>query len=567
MCKGKNMSGYIIGISITLVVLAAGIGAVWFYSFHISNRFEKYIMRNENSVRSFIINKGEKTVRYFNLNQVKDVKTIPLEKFYVPFSSDQIERIDAWLNDLLKKTSDVEEYLECEVYIGKMKKKYNSILKCTAVDYEKKLIHIDSYLFMHLNTRNKTGRKNNDILLEEALRRIRIHPSIKGFTYNFKFACFDGQTKKEMNRLLFTQLKEIAIAKAYPPGKYLLEVSSSEFAVVDARAVDHNKAMDFVHNEVNSIRRFLEINGLTTTVTIAVGMVSNSYFPGNIKKLVNKAQEMSNIAFEKNALIITYSKSMLNNQEDKFDSEIEHVIKEKKILQTFTPIYDISHDRTIGYINNAMPNNTSAKTMNELYLRAVKTDETKKLLQAIVKDAYTLFTEQNTDDNSILFLYLKCSDALSFLSFAKSSMIKETETVAVFDEYDVQYYKNNYNDFGEIIAKFKAKKIQPCLRLSDKSLILDSSVYASFSYFIVSLRNEKSHTKSNVTNIDYRVIVEKLLKYNRPIILSNVIGWTNIELLVRSGINYIASPTLVATDRRVSPISSKNISKIKRMAS
>jgi len=561
------MDGSLIGGLVILVVILAGLGLVWFYSHHISKRFEKYIMRNENSVRSFIIDKNDKTVRYFNLNQVRDVKTVPLEKFFVPFSSDQIERIDTWLNDLLRKNSKTEEYLECEVYIAKTKKKYNSILKCTAVDYEKKIIHIDSYLFMHLNTRNKTGRKNNDVLLDEALRRTRIHPSIKGFTYNFKFDCFDGQTKKEMNRLLFTQLKEIAIARAYPPGKFLIEVSQNEFAIVDCRGTDHNHAMDFVHYQVNAIRRFLEINGLTTTVTIAVGMVSNSYFPGNIKKLIVKAQEMSNIAFEKNALIITYSKSMLNNQEDKYDSEIEQVIREKKLLQTFTPVYDIAHDRTLGYINNVTPYNTSAKTMNELYLRAVKTDETKKLLQAIVKDAYTVFNEQNTDDNSILFLFLRCFDAMSFLSFAKSSSIKETQTVAILDEYDVQYYKNNNNDFGEIIAKFKSKNIQPCLKLSDKSLILDSSIYASFSYFIVSIKDEKNSSKSHVTNYDYRVIVEKLLKYNRPIILSNVIGWTNIELLVRSGISFIASPTLVATDRRVSPITSKSIAKIRRMAS
>ncbi len=562
------MNVFVIVALVIFIVLLLTLFIAWLISYILSKRFHRYIKNNEITVRTFIINKHDKTVRFFDKNNIRNVRGSTLDQFLSQFSADQVDKINNWLDELLKKTSKVEEYLEVEIYIDRLKKKCITILKCTHVDYEKKIIHLDSYLFLHLAVRNKIGRKNNDVLLEDALKKLRIHPALKGYTYHFKITCFKGPTIVPINRLLFTQIKEIATSLAYPPYKFLTEITDNEFAIIDTRSNEQNAAMDFVHHLVNSIRCFLEMNGLLNITTIAVGMVSNSYFPGNIRKLVSKAEEMSQIAYEKNCLIVTYNKDMLSNQDGAYTSEIEQIIKEKKLQYSFTPVFDVNKCKVIGYINNTTPVNASAKTMNELYLRSVKAEESKKLLQAIVKDAYGIFNSQNTDDDNMIFLFMKLSDAHSFLSFARLSAVKETNTVAIFDEYDVQYYKNNNKDLGDIIAKFKAKKIMPCLRLSDKSLILDGSIYALFSYFIVAFKSDdKIHRSTTAIDIDHRLIVEKLLKYNRPIIVSNVVGWTNIELLVRSGINYIASPTLVNGDRNLAIPNSKAIAKIKRMTS
>ena len=64
-----------------------------------------------------------------------------------------------------------------------------------------------------------------------------------------------------------------------------------------------------------------------------------------------------------------------------------------------------------------------------------------------------------------------------------------------------------------------------------------------------------------------RSLVEKLLKYNKPIIATDLQNWNAIELIVKSGIRFVASDTLSASDEMILPISQKNLNKIKAMAS
>jgi hypothetical protein len=64
---------------------------------------------------------------------------------------------------------------------------------------------------------------------------------------------------------------------------------------------------------------------------------------------------------------------------------------------------------------------------------------------------------------------------------------------------------------------------------------------------------------------ELHALVEKLLKYNKPIIASDIDGWNAIELLVRSGLNYISSESFAPYNQMIVPLPPKNVRKVQDM--
>ena len=60
-------------------------------------------------------------------------------------------------------------------------------------------------------------------------------------------------------------------------------------------------------------------------------------------------------------------------------------------------------------------------------------------------------------------------------------------------------------------------------------------------------------------------LVEKLLRYNKPIIASDIEGWDAIEIIVRSGLKYISSEFFAPYDPMLNPIPNKSMKKVRDM--
>ncbi len=547
-----------------IIVLSIGIALVlflisfWIISQYSYRHYLSYIKNSVNSVRSVVLDINKQEVRFFNRSNLRNVRTIPLEKYYWQFSKEDAKKLDDWFTELLKKNNDAPRNCEVEVRLHRAKRLYRSILQVINVDYSKKIINLDSYLFHKLSRRRFS-------LYEDNSKKLRIALGNKGYTANFQFMGLNHAGIKEpISRLLFLQLKDIAASTLSYGQRDMVDTGDNEFAIIDFKSTDRNDGLNYVHKVNNLMRKFLEINNNLNRVIVSVGIVYNSYYKHNIKRIIDKAKEVSRIAYQKNTLVITYSKNMKDNlEEDKFDSEIEQIIKKKQISYNFECVYGIKRERTIGYILFASPINTSAKSMAELYSRAVKTAENKKLINVIVKDSTSAF---NSEENhgSILFRHLKFSETENFLEAISNPKLKDINHAVIFDEYDISYSSNEDAEFKDKIKKYQEKKIDLCLALSDKSLVLDYKIYSLFDYFFV-YTNETTRKRDESSNIAIRTIIEKLMKYGKPIILANVDSWSTIELFVRSGLEYVASSALTPISNKLLEPSSKTKAKIRRM--
>ncbi|MCQ2795160.1 MAG: hypothetical protein MJ214_03020 [Bacilli bacterium] len=547
-------------ISVICIVLVLFLIVFWIVTQYSNRRYASFIKNSVNSVRSVVIDLNKQQASFFNRTKLRYVRTVPLERYYWQFSKRDAKKLNDWFNELMKKNTQVENSCDVEVRLHRARRYYRSLLQVVNIDYNKKIINLDSYLFL------KLSRHRLSLLGEDSNNKIKLTVGNRGYTANFHFTAISlAGNKGKISRLLYLQLKEIA-AGMLSSGhrvKEMIDTGENEFAIIDFRSIDRNEGLNYIHKVNNQMRKFLEINGNLNRVNISVGLVSNSYYRHNLKKIIEKAKAMSEIAYQKNTLIITYSKNMKNDlEEDKFDSEIEQIIKKKQIAYNFESVYGIKRERIIGYISLPTPIDTSAKTMSELYTRSVKTGENKQLLNVVLKDSITAFSSGEHHD-TVLFRHLRFNETENFLN-AMRNVAKNINQAVIFDEYDISYSANEDKEFVTKIKKYQERKIDVCLALSDKSLILDHKIYALFDYFFV-YTNEVGHKRDESTNLAIRAIIEKLLKYGKPIILANVDSWSTIELFIRSGVEYIASPVITPISDKLLEPASKTKAKIKRM--
>ena len=58
---------------------------------------------------------------------------------------------------------------------------------------------------------------------------------------------------------------------------------------------------------------------------------------------------------------------------------------------------------------------------------------------------------------------------------------------------------------------------------------------------------------------------KQLLKFKKPIIATDLEGWQAIELIIKSGVNYISSEAVAASNDMLLPVDKKKMDKLVQM--
>ena len=149
--------------------------------------------------------------------------------------------------------------------------------------------------------------------------------------------------------------------------------------------------------------------------------------------------------------------------------------------------------------------------------------------------------------------------------FAKIPQSKAANLIFLFRENDLRTHldPNATDNMIEDLRQIKAKGYDVGVLLEQSELTLPSEIYGVFDYFVVSFS-----FAGNASEMDSRIraklhsLVERLLKYHKPIVATDIQGWASIELLVRSGMNYVSSQDLDPYDPMILPLAQKSLRKI-----
>ena len=560
-----------LSVLITCSILLAALitlSIIFIYNRYRSKKFDVLLKDQSNSIRIFKIDLASETVIYFSRSNLKRKILLTLEQFYEQFYFEDRERLREWIEDLLSddKRKDAPMYLEADINISKSHKTNYSLLKVISLNKELKTIHIESHILRYTLPKNKTKTTRGFISDVEMMNKYFIQNKPSGTTFVIRFYIDEqsNDSKDKMNRVIFAQLKDqifpFTTSKSY---RNLIEIDESSAALIDTRLNKQADVRVLARSLSHAILQFVTLNSLTSRIDFSIGVIENKTFPSDLEKILQKGLEIALVAKDKRQLISFYDE---NSDEDKisnvYSQEINQIIKDKNISYRYRPILEVETNKILGYFSYARPIHSVFNTALEVREYAQTSGQQKAVFSIIARNTLTKFIAMHNEDSNRLFFECYFQDKEQIFNVIKHiNRIKEIRLVLLFDEKDLSHFSSNA--IKQMMLEFKDENWEVALSLSGHELLLSSDIYKLFDYFIVGANfNQEFMRYPSKVRMSFQSTIEKLLRYKKPIIATNLIGWNTIELMIKFGIRYISSDDIANSDEMILPIDQRKLHKI-----
>ena len=174
---------------------------------------------------------------------------------------------------------------------------------------------------------------------------------------------------------------------------------------------------------------------------------------------------------------------------------------------------------------------------------------------------------ERRDEHSSLFLSISMVDINNVVDIITHiPNYQKANITLVLDEQEVNENSNNVELLIDTLQKLSDAGFELALSLKDKNLLLNDKVYFLFHYYVVGSAMMEEVKQNNRIRLSLYALIESLLKYNRPIIATDLEGWQAVELIIKSGITYVSSDAVSPSNDMLLPIERKKMEKLTAMA-
>lgn len=561
--------------SITIILLTALIITLVVTLIVYSKKDGKYYRNMSsgiNSVRIYRIEAQKGAVVFFDLGKLSPQRRSSLNEFYNSFPGSEPQRVRSWIEDILaeKKATD---YLQTSVYFHRSKCRMNAFLHIRKSDPVHGVIHLESYLLPERKIKANIGslvRLSSEKEFSEGLRSLS---GYGGTTYCFSLVQTPsaGSRKKEKVSLDLSYRFRMALEPFVRGSTKLIQASENEFLIASFDQSDQTEAISFALLAVNEVqKRLAQYSSNKNPIEVRVGIVHNKDLMGDGDAIISSARRTAKNAFETKSSIAFFKKGTEDyslSEITQYRSEVERIIYEKKILYTFRPVYAVSRKRIIGYLGKAAPRSECAfDSIDELKNYAIRAKDDKNLFAAIAKNLVGTFVSERELKSQKLYYPARPNELSSIPSFFKRLRgAKDANLVFVLINDDIFSFvaNNGIETLLENIKNVKEAGYGIAYTVRGKSLGIDAVLLAEADAFFVDFLSSDTDTGLDTgIRSQLHALVEKLLKYKKPIIGSNLSNWNALELVVGSGIEYISSDVFAPYSASLMPVNEKNENRI-----
>ena len=566
---------FIIVISI-IVVLAFVIT-----SFVIVNNsfkaYEKRIEQESISTRVFAIDVKNNKVIYFNRSDMKNKREMDLTSFYFHFHQNDTEKVQQWIYSIVTNPKGADQYLEADVLVNRGKATYFSLLKLIKYDPAVRVIHIESHILKYITPINTSSKKKG--ALTGVVKRgqmksiISKAKSLRGFTYAIRFfyvrqkALSNEKIERYMMMTLKNEIYPYASNKKEP--RQIVDESGNEILLFDVRIASKDEAMQLAASIAHSLKKCIGVNGYNDSVNFAIGVVENAQFYQDFDTIVEKAQEACITAQQNGQDVFIYQKvhGQMAQELNKFNDEVDRLLDNNNLRYLFRPIVDSSRTGTaFGYFEYVRAYGSPFSSFPEMSKYAARVGRNRELFANVVKTVIPKFASEKPNQNCRLFLSVSMMDIDHMAEILPQiPQAKDIRLVLVFDEQEVNENSSQLDLLNSSLQKLRDLGYEIALLLQDKDLLLDTSVYTNFDYFVAGASMMGEIKRDNRVRLSIHTLIEQLMRFNQPIIATDLEGWQAVELIVKSGINIISCEAVSPSNDMLLPVERKKIQRLHQM--
>lgn len=546
-----------------------------------SKNVRKLIQEESNTIRIYIVDVKKEIVTFFNRSDLKNKRSINLSDFYSKFHFNDVEKVKNWIFSICVDVNSVDPYLEADILIKHHKNPYFSLLKLLKYDVDKGLIFIESHILKYITPTNQVKRKNNKttrhsygVLSSSAMKNlINNNRSIKGYTFAVKFFYMRQKdlTNEKVEQYMAFTLKNCIypFASNYKIPRQIVDNGVNELYLFDLHLSNNDEAMRLANSLSRSLNKAIGVNGFSNSITFSIGVVANSSFYKSYDDIVSVASETAISAHQNDQSITLFIKSNMASKKEfmKYEEEINNLLKPNAIRYLFRPIINVNKKKIIGYFSYAKAYDTSFSSLEVMNRYANKVNKGKDLFIKLAKGIIPKFANEIMDERCRLFFNISLDNLANIKEILPQITNQyKLKLVLVFDEQEINQNAVKLDLFNEQMFSIHNLGYEIGLSMKDRNLLLDPSIYNNFDFFIAGYSLTGEIKKNSRNRLSIHTLIEKLLKYKKPIIATDLEGWSAVELIIKSGINYISSEVISSSNDMLLPIDKKKMDKIALMA-
>jgi hypothetical protein len=590
-----------VAIFIVLLVFIAGLSLSFLVSMLLSRKREQEFATMAATVRVYRIDTKNDAVVYFNLNNLSHVHKTNLATFFSGFPEKEQPRVREWISTISegKNTSD---YLTTDIilhhYMHKRKRFVligadrgenqeriktkvvfkPSFLRLVKTSPNGEVFHLESYLLNYEvpdHYLRKTPSTEGDFSLA-----VKANGANSGMTFCFLLGPERNVLDKggmplksdSINVELSRRFRESLEPFVYG-NQRIITCAPNEVVIANFDMLDTSQAIAYaleVMHYADSVLVSLRRN--FGSYKVFCGIVQNKDLLGDSDLILSESRHAAESAFDYGNTIFFYKKGSQEYSpvdEQHYRSEVERLIFEKRLAYSFRPVFSVDKFQINGYLLRVLPVDSSFATIDELKNYAARAKDEKSLFAAIAKNTLPSFSFGSKDPGQFLYFPVRMSErALIAPCFQRLQLSKKLSICFLFREDDIVSSLDNAGvpSFIADIAILHQMGYKFGLVLAGKSLTLGPEIYSQADCFFVDFASSGGDG-----NMDTRIrsalhaLVERLLKYNKPIVATNLLSWNGIELVVGSGLNYISGDLFAPYESMPNQVPEKSLQKLKLM--
>lgn len=581
---GKLNIYYLLTIILVGVILLTLFITILMYFIREKNR-NKRVKDAINSSRIYVIDLLDNRYDYFQLNKLSNDITRPSgddmnsiirnqkAQFYRQFSEkDQIDFED-WINNLLNRPESTPKIKDVTIKFSSTKKEALALFEVLHVSFEDKRIYLKSVVLMNSKNRMQNVITKKATSKENALLQIEKN-QFKGYTLSFKFYYINEESRKiKVSDALLEGLFDV-LKRYMKVGRIITnEKIYSIINVIDFRLENKSQVEMLRASIISDFKKYLGLNGFIKDIGIASSALLNRIYNTSAESIFDYARVLDEGVANNEAIDFIFDDDEKVKDLNASNIDLNTIsIIQNSVFYEFKPVVKIGNKSTreFGYFANITLGEQNI-TMRELRnscehdgtLPKLFSIPNTKILQAFDNECYLIPTVGTYKPK--LFLHVRLADYTYFTKVFKpyiESTNQDWELVLCFKEEELINLAQTTPSIGLTISKLSKTYSFLLVLENNNEFKLPDKILSIFDYFAFDLSNISLH-QSEVDNFNILSKAGKTTRYKKPIIMSGVSSWSDLELLINDGITLLSGNIISNKNLSViSPVDKRLLDKI-----
>ena len=532
-----------------------------------TKKLKQIVTYEDNNVRYFSIHYDKNYVYSVDKRNLSKRKKENLEWFYNCFSPGEKLRIMVWLNELMKKDHIAPNHLEVTTKVKNIKHPVFTVIDVTHINYEDKIIHLESRLFPTIKKfKKKKNSKTNIVYYTEMPKILLEYEDNPRTLFLIRLSNLDT-VEKENNDFDFTLFTLLIsrLVKFLSPSRYLCQLKSNEIVIVDFKMRTKNEAIALGHSFSKVIQKTLGLSSTDDTISYRIGINQEKKQESDFTTLTRFAREVA-IYAESNNLssdVIIYDHDSIKHQENvsQIIANIKRNMDKRLFSCRYTPILNAHDGTTFGYDCLLSAPKSVVYSITSMLEYASHNNFLVDLLRVLYLETNLGFTFASSRAYSTQFVTMPIK--LSYYEeiieiFTRIVRPKNVNTIFILNDKDIDDI--DVEETRTILKKLKHHNLTIGLEITSTSLVLLPEILKQFDYFIIN-GTSFSNVSYSQPLILFSDMISRLGSYKGTIIATEVPNWTLIELFINLNIRYISSPLFGQTEKGLPQVDYRKVNK------